>query len=70
MIILLLAWTAIANPAPAHKASETLRATATIVRGGEISSRSWQPGSKPAQRELIKKEQDGRTILIRLTEFE
>ena len=70
MIILLAALTAIANAAPTRSAADTLRARATIVRGGEVSSKNWNPDSHPAQRELIKKEKDGQTILIRLTEFE
>ena len=70
MIILIAALTATTNPAPAPEAAEALRARATIVRGGEISATNWNPGLHPTQRELIKKEQDGRTILIRLTEFE
>ena len=70
MIILLAALTATSNPASTSKAAEALRARATIVRGGEVSSKNWNPGLHPTQRELIKKEQDGRTILIRLTEFE
>ena len=70
MIILLAALAASANPAPARKASEPVRVSARIVHGGEVSSRSWKPGTGPAQREMLKKEKDGRTILIRLTEFE
>lgn len=70
MIVLLVALTAIANPAPTHKVSENIRVSATIIRGSEVSSQTWKPALQPAQREIIKKEKDGRTILIRLTEFE
>ena len=70
MIILLAALSASANLAPAHKVSERIRVSATIIRGAEVSLRSWKLGMSPAQREVLKKEKDGRTILLRLNEFE
>lgn len=68
MIILIAALTSIgdAKPKPIYNA----RASVTITRGSEISSRTWKPDSKPSQREILKKEKDGRTVLIRLTEYE
>ena len=70
-MIILLALLAAADkdetpPRPAHE----VLVRVAIVRGSEISQRTWKPGSQAGQREIIKKESDGRTILIRLTEFE
>lgn len=70
MIILLAALTAIDNGEPTPKVEPSARASARIVRGREISSRSWNPDSQLSQREIIRKEKDGQRILIRLTEFE
>ena len=70
MIILITALTTIGNAQLAPKLTDKVRASVTITRGHEISSRTWNPISKPSQREVLKKEKDGRTILLRLTEFE
>ncbi len=70
MIILLAALTAAINGKPAPRVDHEVRVRATIIRGHEISSWTWNPSSHPAQREIVKKEKDGRTVLIRLTEFE
>lgn len=70
MIILLAALATIGNAEPTPKLAHKARASITIVRGREISSRTWKPILQPAQREIIIKEKDGRPSLIRLTEFE
>lgn len=70
MIILIAALATIGNSVPTPKLAHVARASVTIVRGREISSRTWKPSSQPAQREIIRTEKDGRPILIRLTEFE
>ena len=70
MIILLAALATIGNAEPTPKLALEARASITIVRGREISSRTWSPSSHPAQREIIRTEKDGRPVLIRLTEFE
>jgi len=70
MIILLAALTTIGNAEPTPKLAHKVRASARIVRGREISSKTWNPMSQPAQREIIKQEKDGRRLVIRLTEFE
>ena len=70
MIILIAALTMIGDAQPTAKLAHKARVSVTIARGHEISSRTWSPASQPAQREIIKKEKDGRTVRIRLTEFE
>ena len=70
MIILLAALTTIGSADPTPRLAHKVRASARIIRGREISSRSWNPVSQPAQREIIKKERDGQRLVIRLTEFE
>lgn len=70
MIILLAALSANVSGKPTSQVDRKVQVSATIIRGHEISSKTWKPSSQPAQREIIKQEKDGRTILIRLTEFE
>ena len=70
MIILLAALTTIGDADPTPRLAHKARASVTIVRGREISSRSWNPVSQPFQREIIKVEKDGQHLVIRLTEFE
>lgn len=69
MIILLAALATIGNP-DTPEVRRDAQAKATIVLGTEISSRTWKPGSQPAQREIVRTEKDGRTTLIRVTEFQ
>ena len=62
---------ALAGPVqPPPRPDSTVRATASIVRGHESSSRTWNPASHPSQREIVKDEKDGRRVVIRLTEYE
>jgi hypothetical protein len=70
MIILIAVLTMISDAPPRPRVSRNARASVTIARGGEISSRTWNPVSKPSQREVLNKEIDGRIVLIRLTEYE
>lgn len=70
MIILIAALTTIGDAEPKPKLALRARVSVTIAHGREISSRTWSPVSQPSQREIIKKEKDGRTVRIRLTEFQ
>ncbi len=70
MFSLLVALALSGTAAPPPKPAATVRARASIVRGHESSARTWNPGSNPGQREIVKKEKDGRQVLIRATEFE
>lgn len=74
MIILLAALTTVGNAIPAPRVTRDVQARVTIIRGREISaktwSKAWKSSSQPAQREIIRIEKDGRPTLIRLTEFE
>ena len=46
------------------------RATGVIVRGQTISAQSWDPANNAAQRQIVRKETDGRLTVLRITEFE
>ncbi|MES2902946.1 MAG: hypothetical protein V4696_02055 [Pseudomonadota bacterium] len=70
MIILLAALATIGNPDVTPTVRRDAQAKVTIVRGTEISPRTWKPGVQPAQREIVRTEKDGRTTLIRVTEFQ
>ena len=69
-MIIVLAALAIGNANPTLRIAPEAQARVAIVRGREISSKTWKPGSQPAQREIIMTEKDGQRTLIRLTEFE
>ena len=45
-------------------------ATVNIRRGGVINAVRWKPAENPSQRQVTYIEADGRTIVLRLTEFE
>ena len=72
MIILIALLTTVPNAPPPAKIESRARARAsvTILRGHAISARTWDPATQQAQREIIKKEVDGRHVRLRLTEFE
>ena len=46
------------------------RATITIIRGEAITANNWDPASNASQRQTVRTDPDGRSILLRLTEFE
>lgn len=52
------------------KPSNQARAAVTILRPYVASPQSWEPRSKPNQREVVIREKDGRQTRLRLTEFE
>lgn len=70
MNILLIALPLMTDIASIPAPTQDAQASVTIVRGGEVSSRNWDPAIRPSQREIIRIEKDGRRVLIRLTEFE
>jgi hypothetical protein len=70
MIILIAVLTMVSDAQPTPKLVRNARASVTIARGSEISSKTWKPASRPSQREILKREKDGRTVLLRLTEHE
>lgn len=70
MIILLIALSLTGTEEPPPRPYAQVQAAASIIRGHMSSSKSWNPASQPAQREILKVEEDGRRILIRVTEFE
>lgn len=46
------------------------RASVTILQPHRASSASWNPSVRRDQKVIVKKERDGTSILLRLTEFE
>lgn len=70
MVLLLLALSA-ADPGPAPvKVEERARASVTILRSHQASPQTWNPASRPDQREILKKEHGGDEVRLRLTEFQ
>ncbi len=49
---------------------ENVQAKGRVISGHEASARHWKPESQANQREVVKIEKGGRTVLLRLTEFE
>ena len=70
MTILLAVLALAGQLVPRPKALDEVRVSATIVRGGEASAKSWDPMRQPAQREVVRIDKDGRKSVIRITEFE
>jgi hypothetical protein len=70
MIILLAALSSIAADLSKAMPAREARASVVIVRGSEVSSKTWKPATQPSQRVIIRIEKDGQQVLIRLTEFE
>lgn len=70
MIFLIALLTTVPNVPPPARVESHARARGTIVRGYDISARTWDPATQQTQRELIKKEPDGSQVRLRLTEFE
>lgn len=68
LMIALLASSPIVSPRP--NAVSRGRATVVIIRGQTISARSWDPANNAAQRQIVRKETDGRLTVLRITEFE
>ena len=60
---------AVTNPAPAT-AGQSARVSIRIARPHRASADSWDPASRPNQRETVKQEPDGTRQRLRLTEFE
>lgn len=70
MIILFAAFNLIAADVSTPVPTRGAQASVAIVRGSEMSSKTWKPATQSAQREIVRIEKDGRRVLIRLTEFE
>lgn len=76
MFILLIAMAVDLNAASDRSAvrhvqvMQSLQARGRIISGQEISARRWKPRLHLNQREILKVEKDGRTVLLRVTEFE
>lgn len=71
MVLLLLAASGAAAPAlPPPRARATARASITILQPHRASAETWNPRTRPAQRETVRTGADGRPVRLRLTEFE
>lgn len=57
-------------PALAPDSRALARAAVTIRRGEAINEMRWRPAENPSQRQVSYVEAGGRTIVLRLTEFE
>jgi hypothetical protein len=56
--------------APAAPVRERARASITILQPYRASPQTWNPGARPSQREVVRREADGVEVRLRLTEFE
>lgn len=61
-----------AGSTPPYKVAAQAQAQAriTILRAYKASPESWDPAAKRNQREIVRRERDGSTVRLRLTEFE
>jgi hypothetical protein len=69
-MVLLLAALAAAATAPAVTVREHARASITILQAYRATPQTWNPGARPNQREVVRRQPDGVEVRIRLTEFE
>jgi len=70
MVLLFAALSAAAASPPPVRAEQRARASITILRPHRASSHTWDPISRPNQREIVRKAPDGGEVRLRLTEFE
>lgn len=69
-MVALLALLLSAAGSPPERAELRARATVTIVRPHLASPKSWDPAANRHQKEVIEKDEGGRVVRLRLTEFE
>jgi hypothetical protein len=69
VLLLTMLSAASAGPSPA-KVERQARVSIVILQPHRASAQTWNPVSKPSQREVMKKEADGSETRLRLTEFE
>ena len=55
---------------PPDKVDARAHAKITILRPYNASPESWDPGARPNQREIVRTDEDGSAVRLRLTEFE
>ena len=70
MVFVYCAFLSAASGSLLPKVEQRARASVTIIRPHRASSSSWNPTTRRDQKEIVKKEPDGRSVLLRLTEFE
>lgn len=69
MVLLLVLSAAAASPVPVA-VEQRARVSINILQPHRASPSTWNPATRPNQREIVKKEPDGRQVRLRLTEFE
>jgi hypothetical protein len=70
MVVLYCALLLAAGEPVPPRAVQRATMSVTILRPHRASAESWDPLARRDQKEIVKKERDGTTILLRLTEFE
>ena len=69
MLLLAAISAAAASPPPA-RAEAQARASITILQPHRATPETWDPKTRPNQREIVRQERDGSQVRIRLTEYE
>ncbi len=70
MVFVLCAILSAAGLSEPTRAERIARVSVTVLNPHRASSDGWKPAARRNQREIVKKEKDGRSVLIRVTEFE
>ena len=59
-----------AHAPPPQKVEAMATARIMILRPHRASPETWDPATKRHQKEIVRKERDGSSVRLRLTEFE
>lgn len=70
MVLVFAAIAAAATNPPPPRVGQSARASIMVLRPHRASAETWEPLSRPNQREIVKREADGSQQRLRLTEFE
>jgi hypothetical protein len=70
MVLLFVILSAATASPPPLKVQQQARVSITILQAHRASQASWDPATRPNQREMMQKEQGGAEVRLRLTEFE
>lgn len=70
MVLLLCAFLSATPTSEPAKAEHRARASVRIINPYRASAEGWKPAARRNQREIMKREIDGSSFLIRVTEFE
>lgn len=70
MVLLLCAFLSATPTSDPAKAEQRAHVSVRILNPYRASAAGWKPAVRRNQREIMKREKDGTSLLIRLTEFE